>query len=73
MDETHLTPEQARERFGELTAPAGNNRVHVHFSGPDGSEWRPEFDGDMHLVGYRLFRFRKPGGRKVSFRPKGKR
>jgi hypothetical protein len=72
MDETRLTPEQARKRFGELTAPAGRHRVHQHFSSDEG-DWRPEFDTDMRLVGYHPFRVRTPGGRKVSFRPKGKR
>ena len=72
MNETSLTPEQARERFGELTAPAGRNRVHAHFENPEG-EWRPEFDADMRLVRYRLFRRPKPRVRKVVFRPRGKR
>jgi hypothetical protein len=33
MNETRLTPEQARERFGELTVPTGSTRVHAHFGG----------------------------------------
>ena len=71
MDETTLTPEQARQRFGKLTAAVGNHRVHRHFEDQAG-EWRPEFDPDMRLVRYRLFRA-KPGARKVVWRPKGKR
>ena len=72
MDEPlRLTPAQALEKFGKLTAQAGRSEAHMHFDSPEG-EWRPEFDSDVRLIGYRLFKAKKPM-RKVVFRPKGKR
>ena len=73
-DEYRLTPDQARERFGELTVPVGNHRVHRHFSSPEG-EWMTHFDttnAGLVLSEYRLLK-RRAGVKPVMWRPKGKR
>ena len=68
-----LTPEQARERFGELTTLVGAHmRVHRLFETPEG-EWRPVFDEVMRLRHYRLYPPLRPAGTDPVYRPKKKR
>ena len=75
-DETWLTPDQARARFGELTVPAGVGpiRVHATFERPEGL-WHPVFDQTetgLVLRGYQLHAlFRQPPSR-PPYRPKAR-
>ena len=70
-DETSLTPDEARKRFGELLH--GSTRTHMQFDGPDGGVWRPRFDADLTLLEYRLYRpVRGPKKVRPAWRPKGK-
>ena len=69
MDETHLTPAEARARFGELRGMA---RAHREFETPEGL-WRPVFDADVELTGYQFYPRPKKLTKKVVWRPRGKR
>lgn len=69
-DETSLTPEQARARFGDLLH--GPTRTYMFFEGDEGGTWVPRLDMDKSLLGYRLHR---PAGKskgKPVWRPKVK-
>lgn len=69
-DETSLTPEQARARFGELLHQP--TRTYRFFDGPDGGVWRPRFDMDRTLLEYRLYRPAQKAKTRLAWRPKGR-
>ena len=73
---TYLTAAEAQKRWGaklKVKLAAGGS-MYAHFDA-EGGTWRPEFDPDMKLAGYRLVRryetTRPHWWRRGTLRPSG--